>query len=142
MVVLLLATATGLYWWTQAPSQALAVAVAVLIVTCPCALSLATPTAMLASAGRLAGKGVLLRRLQALEALSGATTVVFDKTGTLTKDQLQVQRLQLQQQPAAKWTREHVQCIAQPFADGSGWRAATAKADNVVQQNGFLQTHG
>ena len=36
------------------------VAVAVLIVTCPCALSLATPAALLASAGALAG---LLRRM-------------------------------------------------------------------------------
>ena len=128
VVVLLLATATGLYWWTQAPSQALAVAVAVLIVTCPCALSLATPTAMLASAGRLAGKGVLLRRLQALEALSGATTVVFDKTGTLTKDQLQVQRLQLQQQPAAKWTREHVLAATQVLAGASMHPASKALA--------------
>jgi P-type Cu2+ transporter len=123
VVVLLLATATGLYWWTQTPSQALAIAVSVLIVTCPCALSLATPTAMLATAGRLAGKGVLLRRLQALEALSGATTVVFDKTGTLTKDQLQVQQLHLQrplqQPPASQWTREHVLAAAQVLAGAS-----------------------
>jgi P-type Cu2+ transporter len=119
VVVLLLATATGLYWWTQAPSQALAIAVSVLIVTCPCALSLATPTAMLATAGRLAGKGVLLRRLQALEALSGATTVVFDKTGTLTKDQLQVQQLHLRAQSASQLTREQVVAAVQVLAGAS-----------------------
>jgi Cu2+-exporting ATPase len=60
-------------------------AVAVLVVTCPCALSLATPTAMLTSAGVLARQGVLVRRLQALEALADIDTVVFDKTGTLTE---------------------------------------------------------
>lgn len=91
VVVLLLATATAVYWWTHTPAHALAIAVSVLIVTCPCALSLATPTAMLASAGQLAKSGVLLRRLQALESVSHATTVVFDKTGTLTTDQLLVQ---------------------------------------------------
>ena len=64
------------------------VAVAVLIVTCPCALSLATPAAMLASAGALAKKGVLIRRLQALETLSKVDTLIFDKTGTLTEDGL------------------------------------------------------
>ena len=64
------------------------VAVAVLIVTCPCALSLATPAAMLASAGAMAKSGVLVRRLQALETLASVTTVVFDKTGTLTSDAL------------------------------------------------------
>ena len=46
------------------------VAVSVLIVTCPCALSLATPSALLAAAGALARRGVLVRRLEALEALA------------------------------------------------------------------------
>ena len=84
--VLLAAGGAGAYWWTHDPSHALMVAVAVLIVTCPCALSLATPAAMLASAGALARCGVLVRRLQGLEALATVNTVVFDKTGTLTRD--------------------------------------------------------
>ena len=74
--------------WRTDPSHALMVAVAVLIVTCPCALSLATPAAMLASAGALAKKGVLIRHLQALETLSKVDTLIFDKTGTLTEDGL------------------------------------------------------
>jgi Cu2+-exporting ATPase len=84
--VLLAAGGAGAYWWSHDPSHALMVAVAVLIVTCPCALSLATPAAMLASAGALARRGVMVRRLQALEALAAVNTVVFDKTGTLTRD--------------------------------------------------------
>ncbi len=90
IVVFLLAIGAGLVWWRIEPQQALSVAVAVLIVTCPCALSLATPTAMLATAGRLAKGGVLVRRLQALETLAKVDMVVFDKTGTLTHDQLHV----------------------------------------------------
>ena len=84
--VLLAAAGAGAYWWPQDPGHALMVAVAVLIVTCPCALSLATPAAMLASAGTMARSGVLVRRLQVLEALATVDTVVFDKTGTLTRD--------------------------------------------------------
>jgi len=84
--VLLAAALAGLLWWPSGPGHALMVAVAVLVVTCPCALSLATPAALLAAAGRLAQSGVLVRRLQALEALAGVDTVVFDKTGTLTRD--------------------------------------------------------
>jgi Cu2+-exporting ATPase len=84
--VLVAAGGACAYWWSHDPGHALMVAVAVLIVTCPCALSLATPAAMLASAGALARRGVLVRRLQALETLATVDTVVFDKTGTLTCD--------------------------------------------------------
>jgi len=88
LLVLLAAALSGWWWWQINPDRAIAVAVAVLIVTCPCALSLATPVAMLASAGALARRGVLVRRLQAFEALAGIDTVVFDKTGTLTRDRV------------------------------------------------------
>ncbi len=90
VAVLLAAAGAGAFWWGTDPGRALMVAVAVLIVTCPCALSLATPAAMLASAGSLARAGVLVRRLQALEVLAGIDSVVFDKTGTLTSDVLAV----------------------------------------------------
>lgn len=86
IAVLLAAAGACAFWWPRDPGHALMVAVAVLIVTCPCALSLATPAAMLAAAGALARRGVLVRRLQALEALASIDTVMFDKTGTLTSD--------------------------------------------------------
>ena len=86
--VLLAAALACAYWWRQDPGHALMVAVAVLVVTCPCALSLATPAAMLAAAGALARCGVLVRRLDAFEALAKVDTVMFDKTGTLTRDSL------------------------------------------------------
>ena len=86
LLVLLAAAAAAAYGWSSGPAHAVMVAVAVLVVTCPCALSLATPAAMLATAGALARSGVLVRRLEALQNLAGIDTVVFDKTGTLTHD--------------------------------------------------------
>ncbi len=94
--VLLLAGGAALAWSVLDPSRAVWVAVAVLIVTCPCALSLAAPSALLAATGALARKGVLLRRLDALEALARADHVMFDKTGTLTEDTLALQSIELQ----------------------------------------------
>ena len=88
--VLLASAAAAAWWWPADPAHALSIAVAVLIVTCPCALSLATPAATLAAAGALARRGVLVRRLQALETCAGADTVVFDKTGTLTEQRMSV----------------------------------------------------
>ncbi|MCD0417925.1 heavy metal translocating P-type ATPase [Rubrivivax benzoatilyticus] len=84
--VLLLAAGGAAVWSVIDPSRAIWVAVSVLIVTCPCALSLAAPATMVAAAGGLARRGVLLQRLDALEDLARAERVFIDKTGTLTED--------------------------------------------------------
>jgi Cu2+-exporting ATPase len=86
--VVVAAALSAAWWWPTDPARALGVAIAVLIVTCPCALSLATPAATLAAAGALARRGVLVRRLQALEGCASIATVIFDKTGTLTEDRM------------------------------------------------------
>jgi len=88
VTVLVLAAGAAIAWSFIDPSRAVGVAVAVLIVTCPCALSLATPSALLVAADALARRGVLLRRLDALEAMARCTAVFVDKTGTLTEDRL------------------------------------------------------
>jgi len=93
--VLTLAALAGLAWWFIEPARALWVVVAVLIVTCPCALSLATPSTLVAAAGVLARRGVLLRRLDTLEAMSSVQKIFLDKTGTLTEDRLQLRRVKL-----------------------------------------------
>ncbi|MDR6855784.1 cation-translocating P-type ATPase [Variovorax guangxiensis] len=97
VAVLAAAALAAAFWWPVDPGRALMVAVAVLIVTCPCALSLATPAAMLASAGFLARQGLMVRNLQALEALAAVDTVVFDKTGTLTCDTPRLDRVYCRQ---------------------------------------------
>jgi Zn2+/Cd2+-exporting ATPase len=60
-------------------------AVTVLIVGCPCALILAAPTAVVASIGRAARSGILIKGGQFIEEVGRAGVVLFDKTGTLTK---------------------------------------------------------
>ncbi len=61
------------------------IAVAVLVISCPCAMGLAVPTAILASTGRAARMGILIRGGEALEKLGGVEVVVLDKTGTITE---------------------------------------------------------
>lgn len=85
-VVLVLAAGAAAAWSVIDPSRAVWVAVAVLIVTCPCALSLAAPAAIVAAAGHLARRGVMVQRLDALEALSRVQRLFLDKTGTLTEE--------------------------------------------------------
>jgi len=86
--VLLLAAAAGAAWSVIDPSRAVWVVVSVLIVTCPCALSLAAPSALLAAAGAMGRRGVLLRRLDAIQGLARMQTLFVDKTGTLTEGRL------------------------------------------------------
>lgn len=88
--VLVLAAGGFVAWQWIDPSRAVWVAVSVLVVTCPCALSLAAPSALLSAAGAMAKRGVLVRRLDALEALATVRQVYFDKTGTLTEGELSV----------------------------------------------------
>jgi len=92
--VLGLAALGALVWQWIDPSRAVWVAVSVLVVTCPCALSLAAPSALLSAAGAMAKRGLLVRRLDALEGLATVRQFYFDKTGTLTESELSVTGLQ------------------------------------------------
>ena len=68
-------------------------ALSVLVVACPCALILATPAAVIAALGRLAGTGVLIKGGSALERLATVDSFAFDKTGTLTEGKLELGEL-------------------------------------------------
>jgi Cu+-exporting ATPase len=63
----------------------LLLSVTVLVISCPCAVGLATPSAMMAGAGKGAEFGVLFKGAEAIENTSKLQTIIFDKTGTLTK---------------------------------------------------------
>jgi Cu2+-exporting ATPase len=133
--VLAIAALAAIGWAFVDPSRSVWVAVAVLVVTCPCALSLAAPSALLAAAGHLARRGVLLRRLDALEALSRVDTVFLDKTGTLTEDRVvvsgvesldpallpdEVERLRSRAGALAAWSRHPLsRAIAAQAADAA-----------------------
>jgi Cu2+-exporting ATPase len=95
LFVILSAVVAGALLWNVDHGRALMTAAAVLIVTCPCALSLATPAAMLASASAFVKRGILIRRLQAIESIANIDTVIFDKTGTLTDNHIEVKSIRV-----------------------------------------------
>ncbi len=87
--VMAFAALTVLVWLVVGPSPALSYAlvagVSVLIIACPCAMGLATPTSIMVGTGRAAEMGVLFRKGDALQQLSGVGVVAVDKTGTVTE---------------------------------------------------------
>ncbi|MRR56033.1 MAG: cation-translocating P-type ATPase [Deltaproteobacteria bacterium] len=72
----------GITWFV---TQDVSRAITVLIVGCPCALILAAPTAIVATIGRAARAGILVKGGGFLEEVGRADVVLFDKTGTLTE---------------------------------------------------------
>lgn len=84
LATVLLALGVAVAWWVVEPSRAFPAALAVLVVTCPCALSLAAPAAVAAATARLARRGLMITRADALERLARIDTAILDKTGTLT----------------------------------------------------------
>jgi len=74
---------------TGNPVQALTM----LLIACPCAAGLATPTAVSASVGNSARRGILIKGGTYLESAAELDVVVFDKTGTLTEGTPTVQRV-------------------------------------------------
>lgn len=68
---------------TRDPRRALTM----LLVACPCAAGLATPTAVSASIGNSARRGILVKGGTHFESMATLDTIAFDKTGTLTDSQ-------------------------------------------------------
>jgi Cd2+/Zn2+-exporting ATPase len=60
-------------------------AISVLVVGCPCSFLLAGPVATVATVGRAAKSGILVKGGEYLEKIARARTFFFDKTGTLTR---------------------------------------------------------
>lgn len=93
-VVLVLAIATFIIWYTMGGDNAFAMAFVntfnVLIIACPCALGLATPTAIMVGVGKAASKGVLIKNAETLEKPKSIKALLFDKTGTISKGKLEV----------------------------------------------------
>lgn len=89
-LVLLIAVASGLFWYWTEPSKALPAFLAVLVASCPCALSLAIPAALSAATLRLRRQGILLSNNQVLHQLPQTRCFIFDKTGTLTQGRMSI----------------------------------------------------
>lgn len=83
-VILVIGSASLLYWWPTDPSRAIYAFTSVLIIACPCAIALAIPFIMGNGVRILGRAGTYLRHPQVIENLAATDDLVLDKTGTIT----------------------------------------------------------
>lgn len=74
----------------QAVLDAVLAGIALAIAAVPEGLATVVTTALAMGAHRMAGRGAIVRRLQAIEALGSSTVICCDKTGTITSGKLAV----------------------------------------------------
>jgi Cu+-exporting ATPase len=84
IILLLLATSSGVFWMFLDPSKALGAFTAVLIIACPCALALSSPFTLAAVLSIFDKNKFYLKNTAVIEELARIDTFVFDKTGTIT----------------------------------------------------------
>jgi Cu2+-exporting ATPase len=134
--VLAVAAVTGVAWWRIDPDRAPSIVIALLVVTCPCALGLATPLTMVASLGKAARAGILVRGGDVLERLARPGTLVLDKTGTVTLGSMTVLRERGSEEAislAAALERSSVHPVARAIA---ACRAGSGRVDGVREASG------
>jgi Cu+-exporting ATPase len=86
LVILTIALAAGIYWYSIDKTTAFQVVSAILIVACPCALALSAPFA-LGNMIRIFGNNKFyLKNTHVIEAMSNIDMLIFDKTGTITSN--------------------------------------------------------
>jgi Cu+-exporting ATPase len=83
-IIIILATASFIYWYGTSPEIAFDALTAVLIIACPCALALTTPFTYGSASRVLSRQGLFLKDSNLIEKLANIKNIVFDKTGTLT----------------------------------------------------------
>ncbi|CAN5603565.1 hypothetical protein BH10PLA2_BH10PLA2_22960 [soil metagenome] len=111
-------------------------ALSVLVVACPCALILATPAAIIAAFGRLAGTGILIKGGAVLERLAGVNAFAFDKTGTVTEGRLELAEIV----PLDAWTPDEVLQFAASAEQPSEHLLAQLVVQSAAAQNLTLLT--
>ncbi|WP_425391084.1 heavy metal translocating P-type ATPase [Ekhidna sp.] len=84
LTIIVLAIATGVFWWFNDAALVWNSVTAVLIVACPCALALVLPFAYGHAMRKLGREGLYLKNAEVIEFLAKVDSIVFDKTGTLT----------------------------------------------------------
>ncbi|GEA10992.1 heavy metal translocating P-type ATPase [Alteromonas sp. KUL49] len=140
VAVLLISSATYLYWYLHGSENAFWITVSVLVATCPCALGLATPSALTCAMAKLNKHGILLKRADAIEQLTKINTIALDKTGTLTQGKFSIQALWVNSNHAEQAVLDIAACLESrsehPIA-----KAFDTKSSDLVMQ-GFEVTPG
>ncbi|MGE0495388.1 MAG: heavy metal translocating P-type ATPase [Vulcanimicrobiota bacterium] len=131
-LVLVAATALGVYthWQGATDGEAVYRALTLLVLACPCALVISTPVALVTALGQASRHGVLVKSGAALELVAQLRGLALDKTGTLTHGRLAVTSVET----TGQWTEQEVLLRAaavESFSEHPVARAIRHRADGL-----------
>ncbi len=139
--VLLAATAIGtlgVLLGGYATSEMFLFAVALAVSAIPEGLPVAMTVALAIATIRMAKRGVIVRRLTAVEGLGSCTLIATDKTGTLTCNELTVREIGLPDGTTYQVTGEGFAPVGQVLLDGQSIQAADHDALQTLLRAGVL----
>jgi magnesium-transporting ATPase (P-type) len=113
-------------------------AVALAVSAIPEGLPVAMTIALAVATTRMAQRGVIVRRLTAVEGLGSCTLIAVDKTGTLTCNELMVAEISLPDGTTVEVTGQGYTPIGQVLMDGQSVSAGHLPSLDLVIRTGLL----
>ena len=128
----------GVWFGNYTVSEMFLFAVALAVSAIPEALPVAMTISLAVATSRMARRGVIVRRLTAVEGLGSCTLIAVDKTGTLTCNELMVGEIYLPDGNRMEVTGQGYEPVGQVLLGGDSLESGSSESLDRLVRTGLL----